>query len=192
MMASHETNGQSDEWYTPPWVFKALGVTFDLDPCCPHPNEWVPAKHYLTKDDDGLTANWHGSVWLNPPFGGRNAIRPWLEKLAEHGNGIAIVPNRTGTDWWQDAAARSSGLLFVRGKIKFLRPDGTEGGSPGYGNVLMSYGLRMAAALNDSAIRGLRSMNVQHRKPTKPDAFHGLGSSQRHAIEPLHHTGNDR
>ena len=155
-MASHETTAQTDEWYTPSWIFDALDVVFDLDPCCPHPNEWVPAKHYLTKDDNGLEENWYGSVWLNPPFGRRNGIRPWLEALRDHGNGIALVPNRTATEWWQEAAVNSDALLFVEGKIRFVRPDGSEGISPSYGNVLMAYGEEMADALIMSEIAGLR------------------------------------
>src|SRR5579859_2487232 len=60
---------ESDEWYTPPWMFSALGVEFDLDPCSPGaPPSNVPAKQHLTKLDNGLQAGWHGSVWLNPPF----------------------------------------------------------------------------------------------------------------------------
>lgn len=156
-MASHEQSAESDEWYTPQWVFDGLGVTFQMDPCCPHPNEWVPAIEYLTKEDDGLSHNWHGSVWLNPPFGGRNGIVPWLQRLADHGNGIALVPNRTGADWWQNFAQQANGLLFVRGKIRFIRPDGSEGASPGYGNVLMAYGNEMAGVLRSSAIRGVRA-----------------------------------
>lgn len=96
-------------------------------------------------------------MWLNPPFGGRNGIRPWLEKLAVHGDGIALVPNRTGADWWQDYAEWADALLFVRGKIRFLKPDGTVGPSPGYGNVLMAFGRKMAGALYASRIGGFRA-----------------------------------
>jgi len=103
-----------------------------------------------------LLRKFWGSVWLNPPFGARNGIVPWLAKLAEHGDGLALVPNRTGADWWQDFAQRADGLLFIRGKVKFLRPDGTEGESPGYGNVLMAFGRKMAGALRSSRIGGLR------------------------------------
>ena len=155
-MASHETTAQTDEWYTPAWLFDCLGVTFDLDPCCPHPNLWVPTKRHLTKDDDGLSEDWHGHVWLNPPFGKRNGIVPWLDRLIEHGDGVALVPNRTATDWFQDAANKADVLLFVRGKIKFLRDNGLEGLSPGYGNVLLAYGDDMADALFYSKIRGIR------------------------------------
>lgn len=155
-MASHERNGLTDEWYTPAWIFEKLGVTFDLDPCNAAVNNpafnWC-AERYVA---EGLDRPWRGSVWLNPPFGGRNGIRPWLEKMATHDNGIAIVPNRTATDWFQDFARHAGGLLLIHGKVKFIRPDGTEGRSPGYGNVLIAYGRKMAHALYDSEIRGLR------------------------------------
>lgn len=158
-MASHETTGQSDEWFTPPWLFDSLGIKFDLDPCWPDPRlgykgPYTPCKKIIW--DGGQYANWRGSVWLNPPYGGRNAITSWLQKLAEHGDGIALVPNRTGANWWQDFAQQADALLFVRGKIRFLRPDGTEGKNPGYGNVLMAFGPNMARALKASSVRGVK------------------------------------
>ena len=96
-MAGHESTAQSDEWYTPAWIFEALDVHFDLDPCC---GVGAPAERWCTDGEyaDGLGTIWDGSVWLNPPFGGRNGIKPWLAMLAEHGDGIALVPNRTGAD----------------------------------------------------------------------------------------------
>ena len=48
-------SNENDEWYTPAWVFEALGTTFDLDPCSPgNPPSTVPAGMHLTKDDNGL------------------------------------------------------------------------------------------------------------------------------------------
>ena len=156
-MASHETTSQSDEWYTPPWIFDALGIEFQCDPASPGAlvASWIPAIEHGTKDCP--LDEWRGHVWLNPPFGGRNGIRPWLQRLAEHGDGIALVPNRTGSEWWQDYAQWADAMLFVRGKIKFLKPGGCEGMSPGYGNVLMAFGPQMAGALKSSAVRGIRS-----------------------------------
>ncbi len=80
-MKSHalfETAGvsnENDEWYTPSWFFKALGVSFDLDPCSPGaPPSNVTAARHLTKADNGLSAQWSGHVWLNPPFSSK---RDW-------------------------------------------------------------------------------------------------------------------
>jgi hypothetical protein len=33
------------------------------------PQETVRAAAYFTKEDDGLTKEWNGNVWLNPPYG---------------------------------------------------------------------------------------------------------------------------
>ena len=62
-------------------LFNALGLQFDLDPCSPGPGHWVPANKIYTKEDDGLTSPWEGSVFMNPPFGGRNGHIPWMKKF---------------------------------------------------------------------------------------------------------------
>ena len=136
-MALHEQSvGASDEWYTPPHVFEAMGVTFDFDPC--------PAR----ADFDGLTAPWRGFVWMNPPFGGRNGIVPWLEKFFQHGNGVALTPDRTSAPWWQDYAPRADLVLFVSPKLKFLDGrTGEPGKSPAQGTCLMAIGDRGRDAL---------------------------------------------
>ena len=60
-MAEHEPSiGASDDWYTPPFIFAALGLTFDLDPCSPGPDHWVPARRVFTRADDGLAQAWGG------------------------------------------------------------------------------------------------------------------------------------
>ena len=91
-MAEHEPCiGATDDWYTPPNIFDALGLIFDLDPCSPGPAHWVPARKIYTKEDDGLVQPWSGTVFMNPPFGRRNGHVPWLRKFLAHGDGIAIV-----------------------------------------------------------------------------------------------------
>lgn len=141
-MSEHEPPvGQSDEWYTPPEIFDALGLTFDLDPCSPGPHHWVPARKVYTKADDGLAQPWNGVVWMNPPFGGRNGQVPWLRKFFDHGNGIALVAARTSASWFHEWAVRADTMLFPRGKTKFVRPDGSVGKSPGTGVVLLGKGL---------------------------------------------------
>lgn len=152
-MAEHEpSTGQSDDWYTPPEIFAALGLTFDLDPCSPGPGHWVPARNIYTKDNDGLAEPWRGMVFVNPPFGGRHGHVPWLVKFLDHGNGIAIVRAYTSSDWWHEHMPRAEAILFPAGKTKFIRPDGTIGKSPGHGVVLIGMGETARTALARSGL----------------------------------------
>ena len=147
-MAEHENSiGESDDWYTPPAIFDALGIEFDLDPCSPGLGHWVPARRIYTKEDDGLSREWVGSVFMNPPFGGRNGHVPWLVKFLDHGDGIAVVRSYTSSGWWHDHLHRAHGLLWPRGKTKFIRPDGSIGRAPGHGIVLIAMGDRCCQAL---------------------------------------------
>jgi hypothetical protein len=149
-----ETPGASDEWYTPKYVFDALGCRFDLDVAAPEDFTLtrVPASEWLFHDS--LNHPWFGFVWMNPPFGGRNSLTPWLDKFFAHGNGIALTPDRTSAPWFQDAWRRADLVLFTR-KIRFLRPDGSEGTSPSNGTALWAAGERGSWALREAASKGL-------------------------------------
>jgi|SRR5882724_17676 len=151
-MAEYEPSiGASDEWYTPPEIFTALGEYFDLDPCSPGRKHWVPALQVYTKKDDGLSKPWSGYVFMNPPFGGRNGHIPWIKKFLHHNNGIAIVRAYTSAAWFHDwVAPHVDALVFPRGKTKFIRPDGSVGKSPGHGVVLLGLGPRAVNALSRS------------------------------------------
>lgn len=139
--------GESDEWYTPPEIFKALDTEFDLDPCSSGGRDFVPAYNRFIKEDNGLIQPWEGFVFMNPPFGGRNGHVPWLEKFIEHGKGIAIVRAYTSSKWFHDHAVKADYLLFPRGKTKFIRPDGSIGKSPGHGIVLLGMGQKAGIVL---------------------------------------------
>jgi DNA N-6-adenine-methyltransferase (Dam) len=99
------------EWYTPPEIFSAMETDFDLDVCSPGAEivPWIPAKRHLTKRDNGLVVDWHGFVWMNAPYGIRNGIAEWIEKFIEHGNGVAIAPDFTSTEWWHTLTERAAG-----------------------------------------------------------------------------------
>lgn len=154
-MALHEQCvGATDEWYTPPHVFAALGCQFDFDVATTNPPvRWVPAFGHMWANS--LEQTWHGFVWMNAPFGGRNGLVPWLEKFFAHGNGIALTPDRTSAPWWQTYAAQAHKVLFVAPKLKFIRADGKPGTSPAQGTSLMAVGSRGIAALHRAAGNGL-------------------------------------
>lgn len=154
-MALHEQClGATDEWYTPPDVFEALGCQFDLDVASPgqHVTPWIPALGFIT--ERSLERAWKGMLWMNAPFGGRNGLTPWLERFFEHDNGIALTPDRTSAPWWQEFAPRADLVLFVSKKIKFIGADGQPGKSPAQGTTLLALGRPAQQALLRAAAAG--------------------------------------
>jgi hypothetical protein len=155
VMALHEQCiGATDEWYTPPHIFNALGCAFDTDVASPGQcrTPWIPAEEFLVFG--GLERGWKGFVWMNPPFGGRNGLVPWLDKFFAHADGIALVPDRTSAPWWQQFAPRADLALFVTPKIKFIGADGKPGKSPAQGTTLLAAGTRASEALARAASLG--------------------------------------
>ena len=98
----------SNDHYTPKWVFDLLDVTFDLDVAAPVGGvPWIPALQSYSQADDGLVQPWHGLVWCNPPF---SDILPWVRRLNEHRNGIALLPHTKG-GWREEIWQRADGLV---------------------------------------------------------------------------------
>lgn len=163
-MAEHEPCiGASEDWYTPPEIFTALGLRFDLDPCSPGPGHWVPADRIYMKADDGLSQPWAGMVFMNPPFGGRGGHVPWLTRFLDHGNGVAIVRAYTSSDWWHEHMPRAEAIMFPAGKTKFVPSAETRAAieqqtgkpfrnAPGHGVVLIGMGDAACNALHRSRL----------------------------------------
>ncbi len=154
-MGHWEVNGKSDEWYTPKYIFDALGCEFDTDVASPVDRALchVPAKHFVT--ENSLDIRWNGFVWCNPPFGGRNGISPWLDKMADHENGIVLTPDRSSASWWQKAAGECDSMLMVHHKIKFISNNGYIGTKPANGTTLFAYGTKALFALRRAEKSGL-------------------------------------
>lgn len=161
--------GGSDEWYTPPGIFDALGLRFDLDPCAPKGGvAWIPADGHYSIEHDGLSQPWHGRVWLNPPYGAATAA--WVQRLARHGDGIALVFARTDTAWAQAAIADAAAVCFVTGRLSFIA--GAKGDQRGHNaaaaSMLLAYGETCAEALRHAGL-GL-TFTAEHLEggPTAP------------------------
>lgn len=153
-MAHWETAGISDEWYTPAYIFSALGCAFDLDVAHPKTSRThVPCRQFISANS--LEQNWFGFVWMNPPFGSRNSLEIWLDKFFSHGNGVALTPDRTSCPWWQMANRKADAVLFINGKVKFERPDGSIGKSPSNGTTLFASGPKAMRALLNADANGL-------------------------------------
>lgn len=163
MDTSFERTDSNEEYLTPPEILKPLG-SFDLDPCASIIRPWSTAKTHYTIEDDGLSKNWFGRVWMNPPYGPKTPI--WLKKLAAHGNGIALIYARTETQMffnciWDGA----DGILFIKGRLTFYDVYGkkvvcTKGKSKGKiqsagaPSCLVAYGALNARVLHNCALSG--------------------------------------
>lgn len=139
------------EWYTPPSIFDRLGLVFDLDPCAAPAYDHVPAHTKYVLPTDGLTEPWNGTVWLNPPYGKQTGI--WVERLAKHGDGIALVFARPDTAWFQRAYHTADIVCFVDKRIKFINgKTGRADGTPGAGSALIGWGNTAYTALINSGL----------------------------------------
>lgn len=111
----------SNEWSTPRDLFAQLDdeFGFDLDVASNDENALCD-KHY-TQADDGLSQEWSGVVWCNPPYG--REIGKWMKKAAESNRGgvtVCLVPARTDTRWWHEwIVGHATEVRFIRGRLKF-------------------------------------------------------------------------
>lgn len=147
----HPNEGGTNVWLTPPHVIEALGP-FDLDPCACTDAPFKTAEHSIALPEDGLADSWHGRVWLNPPYGPHTGV--WLDRLAAHGNGIALIFARTDTKAFRIIWNHADAILFLRGRLAFYRPDGTKGLTAGAPSVLAAFGENNTISLRESGLPG--------------------------------------
>lgn len=149
--------------YTPRWLLEGLNARFDLDPCSPKAHS--PSKDYCNSfysfenGQDGLALPWNGFVFLNPPWA-RGAKRQWIQKLYDHGNGIALV--RSGTDAAFLHDYPPDAMFLLRGRVKYLLPEGEtervrKGGASGpfEPSQILAYGPAAMDVLAECSLTGI-------------------------------------
>jgi hypothetical protein len=113
----------NDEVYTPPYIFEALGLEFDLDVCGPVGGlDWIPAKKTFSVEDDGLAQDWYGRVWMNPPY---SAPKLWVAKWLAHKNGLMVAP-LSKSHWFADLWDSEAVIMNMPVKHRFIKPDGSK------------------------------------------------------------------
>lgn len=109
LFSTPQTSRTSDDYWTPKWLFDAMGVMFDIDVACPPGGPMhTPCLAYYTQADDGLAQPWHGRVWMNPPY---SKPAPWIAKFVTHGNGIALTV--VSKSKWFDSLWNNPAVKFV-------------------------------------------------------------------------------
>ena len=148
----HGNKAGKDEWLTPPEIIKALGE-FDLDPCSPINRPWETARRHYTIEDDGLTKEWSGRVFCNPPYG--DQAKFWLKKCVEHKNVIALTFARTETKmFFESIWNHAHSVFFFQGRLKFYHVSGTQGDAAGAPSMLISYNKENTEAIRNSGLKG--------------------------------------
>lgn len=109
---------ESDERYTPKWVFDGLAMTFDLDPCSPvEGGDCVPARRKLTAVDDGLSQDWEGTVWVNPPF---SRSTEFGDRFIAHGSGVFLGP--VANSRWASDMLNAADVVWLCRDFPFTHP----------------------------------------------------------------------
>ena len=114
----------TDDWATPKAFYDKLDAIykFDLDVAASSRNhlakEWFGLDHPDDDRRDGLTADWYGHVWCNPPYG--RGIKDWVLKASQHHDLVVmLLPARTDTKWFHEIVLPNAEVTFVKGRIKF-------------------------------------------------------------------------
>ncbi len=136
----------NQESYTPAKYIEAARLvmgSIDLDPASNElAQKTVKAATYYTKEDNGLEKPWIGNIFLNPPYS-HPEVKYFVDKLLSElkpgQQAILLTNNNTDTNFFQDAARRAAAMCFTRGRINFLKPDGSIS-SPTNGQVFYYFG----------------------------------------------------
>ena len=122
----------NNEWFSPPeyieLVREVMGA-IDLDPASSaEANQVVGATRFFTIDDDGLSRDWGGRVWLNPPYS-RDQMPKFVEKLkvsfqsGDVSAAIMVSHNTTDTRWFHSLTEVIAAICFPSKRIKFYHGD---------------------------------------------------------------------
>lgn len=111
-------SSKTDMWETPQDFFDELDSQFHFttDVCAIPEN--AKCERFFAPDQDGLTQEWTGVCWCNPPYG--RQIGKWVQKAAESNcTVVMLLPARTDTSWFHDYVYKKAEIRFIRGRLKF-------------------------------------------------------------------------
>jgi len=146
-------NSGNNEWYTPKtFIESAREVmgSIDVDPASSaKANKVVKADIFFTEKDDGLSFEWSGTVFMNPPYAS-DLISKFTTHLVDEiecdrvTQAIVLVNNATETKWFQALADKMRAVCFPASRVDFWHPSGKPS-APLQGQAILYYGLNRDA-----------------------------------------------
>lgn len=120
------------EWYTPTEIIEAarkcLGGNIKLDPfSCEQANKTVRANFYMTKEQDGWSSDWFGTVFCNHPFSRENNNRIAAKAIEEYNTGSQIVMitfAATSEKWFRPLLDYPQ--CYLHGRTNYLDQNGNK------------------------------------------------------------------
>ena len=119
---------KKQDWGTPPHVFDFFDAkyNFQLDAAAREDN--ALCERFIGPETDALSVPWEAqTVWLNPPYG--RGVGRWVEKAyreAQAGKTVGVlIFARTDTKWWHNFVMKALVVYLIKGRIKFVGPDGS-------------------------------------------------------------------
>lgn len=148
----------SDHWRTPPEVIElARGIlgAIELDPAASRSERhWFAGENWRSR---GLTREWAGLVYLNPPY---SQLSTWVPYASEQRLAVvlALIPPAVGTNYWHDHVWKpprpnghryAAAVAFPRGRFSFLDGRGRARNGNRYESALVLWTPASASAGHD-------------------------------------------
>jgi len=129
------------DWGTPQFLYDQLDAEFgfNVDVCAHELNH--KCYNYFTEDDDGLSLDWVGTCWMNPPYG--REIGKWIKKAYEESlrgaTVVCLIPSRTDTKYWHDYVMNAAEIRLVKGRIKFVHSEELHSASAPFPSAIIVF-----------------------------------------------------
>lgn len=137
-----------NEWYTPARYIELARTVMgqiDVDPASnDHAQKTVRATSFYTEETNGLDKQWHGKVWMNPPYSQPDIVH-FIEKvISEYESGrcteaIVLTHNSTDTAWYNLIFKHAAAICWTTGRVRFESPEG-EKAAPAMGQTFAYFG----------------------------------------------------
>lgn len=113
---------QNTKWETPQDFFDRLNAefAFSVDVCADPGN--TKCIKYFTPSVDGLSQEWQGVCWMNPPYD--RSLPKWIHKAyasAQHGATVVCLLRAGSSDtvWFHEYIMHSSEIRFIKNRLHF-------------------------------------------------------------------------